>query len=217
MNTIPQTKFIHPNFKAVKVAETSTVIGRMQNHIDIYKLGNEDKNFLQKLAIKTNFKDLMPELPETASTRWQEILYYCITSAFDKKNTTYIAMNNNKPCGIMTYYSKASSLFLDGICTIPSRNKKIPYTGQSLFLELFKIAEAAKAKSIQLDAVQNGPFDVVSKYEELGFKKDPTSTPYTRMVCSKYKIKEQLKELSSIISYIKSNSSEKINLEHTLD
>lgn len=213
MNTISN----YPSFKAVKIANTQNCVGKLRTNIEIYKLELEDRKFLQKLAEKTDYKKLCPKLSEVLQERWQKVFNYCIMKAFNLENTTYVAFHDNKPCGILTYCDDGSSLYLDGICRIPDKNeKKIPFVGQTLFLQIFKDAEKKQSKEIKLDAIQDGPFNVVEKYEALGFKKDPTTFPYTEMVCKKYKIKEQLKELPFTISY-KNASQERINLERTLD
>ena len=94
-------------------------------------------------------------------------------------------------------------------CSIPTEiNKKVKFAGKTLFYQLFKDAKKENVKDITLDAVKNGPFDVVSKYEKLGFKKDPTTHPYTNMVCNKHKITKQLEEFPYDIDY------KEVPLEH---
>ena len=57
---------------------------------------------------------------------------------------------------------------------------------------------------------------MVEKYAKLGFKKDPTTQPYTKMVCNKYKIADQLEKFSKDINYESYNSA-KIDLNQFLD
>lgn len=214
MNINPITNNFSPNFKAIKVA--NTINNKTGGEIQIYKLGREDINFLQKILSTIKIKDRCEKLTEILQERWQNILNYCISNAGRYGNTTYAAINDDKLCCLMTYSKDGNSLFLDAISAIPNKNgKRIPFAGQVLFSQLFKDALVQKAKSIKLDAVQDGPIDVISKYEKLGFKKDPTTPIYSAMVCNKYKIEEQLKKLSSTINYIESTS-EKVNLEDTI-
>lgn len=203
------------NFQAIKVAKTTNL--KTGAEIDIYKLGKEDSDFLQKLFSNIQIERRCTDLTEIQKARWQNIFNYCISNAGKNGNVNYVATKNHRACCIMTYSQDGNSLFLDAISAIPdNQGKRTPFAGQTLFLQLFKDALVKKAKSVKLDAVQDGPFDVISKYEKLGFKKDPTTPIYTAMVCNKYKIEEQLKKLSSFINYQKT-SSEKINLEHTID
>lgn len=205
------------NFKATKIATAKAAMGRTVSEFEIYKLGRSDQNFIEKLSNKVNFVERCKNFSSNLAKRWQKIFNYCIEKSKENDNITYVTLSNNKPCGIMTYSYDGYSLYLNGICSIPDRNgNKTPFCGQTLFYQLFKDAQEDGAKSIKLDAVQDGPFDVISKYEKLGFKKDPTTIPYTRMICGKYKIKEQLKELPFLVNYSKS-SPERTNLEFSLN
>ena len=57
--------------------------------------------------------------------------------------------------------------------------------------------------------LKNSP--VVKKYEDLGFKKDITSYPYTKMDCSKYEIQKQAASLAKELNY-KECTPQKVNL-----
>ena len=108
-------------------------------------------------------------------------------------------------------------MYLDGICSIPiEKNKKVNNLGKTLFLQFFRDFKAQNCKTASLSAVNNGPFDVVKKYEKLGFTKDPCSYPYSKMVCNKFKIEEQIKSLEQEIRYNTTNN-EKTNLNIFLD
>ena len=205
------------NFKAFKIAETTNAFKNFSTDISIYKLTPEDNPFLDKLK-KTDFLKLYPKLEEIKLLRWQHILNYCIFEAKDKINTTYLAVSNDKPCAIMTYKDDCA-YYLKGICAIPTEiNKKVAGAGKTLFYQLFKnIVEENKRGAI-LDAVVDGPFDVVKKYEELGFIEDLPSkiVGYSTMTCNKFKAAEQLKKLSASIEYRKCNN-EKTDLNQFID
>ena len=208
------------NFKAVKVATAKNTLGKITTDIEIYKLQKEDRSFLENLKKKTSIKKMYPKLDSLAQARWQHIFEYCINNildSFGNRNTAYLAVKNKKPCGIMTYTDKGSELYLDGICSIPiEENKKVSLVGKTLFLQFFKDLEKSKAKKATLSAVNDGPFNVVKKYQELGFVKDMTTHPYSLMVCNKYKAKEQQSKLSKVIDYTNSPTC-KINLEDITD
>ena len=208
------------NFKAIKVARTTNKLGKTITNIDIYKITKEDFSFLENLKNKIKFKDFFQSLDEYSLERWQHIFEYCIRGALETPlhdSCTYVAICQNKPCGIINYHDFETNLYLNGICSIPiEKNKKVPLCGQTLFLQFFKDAFNKKIKNASLSAVNNGPFNVVDKYEKLGFVKDPTSYPYTKMVCNKYKIEESLKNLSKTINY-KTSNQEKVNLQQFID
>ena len=200
-----------PQFQAIKVAKTQNTIGKKVTNIDLYKIQKEDYDFLLNLKKQVDYKKFFPKLHSLAIDRWKHILDYCINCAVCPDHTTYVAISDGKPSGIISYTYDKSGIYLSGICSIPTEpEKKVHYGGQTLFLQLFKDALEDDVKNISLSAVNNGPFNVVNKYEKLGFTKDPTSYPYTNMVCNKYKIKEKDKELSKIINY-ENCDSEKVN------
>lgn len=219
MNTIfsyNQNNLSLQNFKATRVATASNVLNNFQSEIHIFKMGKEDKPFLEKLKDKINFQELCPNLATDLQKRWQKVFNYCLSKASELGNTTYLAFHKDKLCGILTYGCDGNKMLFDGVCSIPQANKKVPFMGQTLIYQLFKDAFDKKAKTIELKAVTDGPFDVVSKYKALGFKADPTSGYYTNMRCNKYNISEQLKKLQSDIIYQNCNP-QKINLEPYID
>ena len=108
---------------------------------------------------------------------------------------------------------------LEGICSIPKRNgKKVPLVGKTFFYFLFKMAKEENLSGIRLNAVKDGPFEIVPKYEELGFKvcrgKDEE---YTYMFCNKHKVLEQLKELPFLIKCMFKNDNKHTSLLKYLD
>lgn len=217
---INQTNNYSTNFKAIKVATTQNTVGKVVTNIDLYKLQKEDKKFLESLKSKIDIKKLFPKLDTLALERWQHLFEYCINNfvdSFDDINTTYLAIKDNKPCGILTYSDKGSEFYIDGICSIPTEtNKKVNFVGQTLFLKFFKDFQKENIKKATLSAVNDGPFDVVSKYKKLGFIKDMTTYPYSKMVCNKYKAKEQIGTLSDNIKYTEVTP-KRVNLSEILD
>lgn len=193
-----------PNFQAHKIANiVANEKGRIVSNMDIYRIERSDMLFLEKLKTKTNFKTLCPKLTEFLQKRWQRVFEYCIGCAHDSENRTYIAVQDDKPCGILTY-TPNSTYFLEGICSIPqNKGKKVPFAGSALFYQIFKDAEQDSASGIELKAITNGPFDVIKKYEKLGFKQEKNADilSFIKMSCGKYKIKEQLKELPYRFDY----------------
>lgn len=205
-------------FKATKVADTSNTLNKIHTNLQLFRLGNEDKSFLEKLEQKINYKELCSNLDITLTLqeRWQRVFNYCVERAKSNENKTYVAVHDDKLCGILTYCQNGRKFELDGICSIPQDSKKVPYVGQTLLYQLFKDSADGNAKSIELKAVTDGPFDVVSKYAKRGFKADTTSDYYTHMRCNKYNIAEQLKSFQAEIAYQPCKSS-KINLEQFID
>lgn len=205
------------NFQAHKVANISAVVkNRTVSDMDIYLLERSDRVFLDKLQEKIDYRKLFPKLTEFLQHRWQKVFNYCIDSAQDSDNRTYVAFQDNKPCAIMTY-TPDSSYFLEGICSIPQKQgQKVPFAGMALLYQLFRDANEECASGISLEAVTDGPYDVIKKYESIGFKQEKAVDSKVKMNCRKYKIKEQLKEFPYLFNYTKT-SSENISLKEFLD
>lgn len=195
-------KHITPNFTAIRVANIKNNIGNRTTSIDLYQIRREDFGFLQKLAQKIDINKICTNLSETHRQRWDRVFRYCVESAFRFGNQTYLAVCNNRPCGIMTYIA-SKNIFLDGICAIPDENgKRTLNIGQTMLHKLFKIANENNAQNITLKAVADGPFNIVEKYENIGFKKDiDQDSDYINMTCNKYKVKEQLENFKKTQEY----------------
>ena len=217
MKITNSTNYNLTSFKATKVATTQNLLHGVTTEIELYKLGREDKRFLQEWLKKVDFKKLCPDLSKTMQERWQKVFNYCIAQAEDIDHTSYVAVSENKPCGILTYVDGVK-YFLDGICAVPNEfGKKANLVGKTLFYQIFKDAQENEAKGIDLKAINDGPFDVVDKYEKLGFKQEYCpSDEYTKMHCNKHKIATQLRELPFEIDYIETEP-EKVNLNYFLD
>ena len=201
------------NFKAIKVAETKNVFRNISTNIDIYKLNFNDKKNLDLLCDKVDFKECLNNLSEYDRNRWKKVFEYTIESAKSKDSNAFLAISNEKPCGIISFFEDKNKIYLDSICAIPQKNsKRVNYVGSTLFYQLFKFADEAKSKCIDLLAVANGPIDVISKYVSKGFRKQGMDGEYVKMSCNKYKIKEQLHELSQNIEYKKCNKSDNVDL-----
>lgn len=208
---IQSQKSYSPNFKALHIAN----VGEKS----LYKIcDTADKKYLKQLASEINIGELMPKLNKEESSRWHEMLRYAIDNAQNPNNITYLETVNNKPCGIITYRLGKNTSILDCICTWPiETGKKVKLAGQTLFYQLFKDFQSSNGKKLKLEAITNGPFDVIKKYEELGFKQTSEVFP-TKIIMeiNSSKIKETFKKLSQIINY-KATEPEKINLSSILN
>ena len=203
----------NPSFSAIKVAKTRNLTNNMLTEIDLYKLYRGDRPFLQKLAETVRYKKLLLDLSNDMQDRWQNILNYCITKAFKDENTSYIFVSLDKICGIMTYQKDYNVINLDGICSIPVRiNERIKSLRKTMFYQLFKDAQELNMKGIHLNAITDGPFELISKYEELGFKPDKKPSRYISMFCNKHRISEQLQEFPYELEYTETGDTKHLNL-----
>ena len=197
------------NFNAIKVATVKNCVKKDALKIDIYRLTPKDSKFLEKLLNKINYKELYPNLTEAEQKVWQDIFRYCIFKATEKRNTSFIAMSDNKPCGIICY-AKDKIMNLLGICSIPTDiEKRTPFVGKALFYQAFNDAIESNSTSLQIEAVNDSPIDVVKKYTDLGFKTISSEGRYTQMNINIQKVKEAIKELKTLIKFKKCNPVEK--------
>ncbi len=182
------------------------------NNLKIYKVvDKQDLNYLKELPEKINMKKLMPNLREQEYSRWQEMLEYAIDNATYPKNTTYLSVKNNTPCGIITFL-KDKITELDCICTWPVEyGKKVKFAGQTLFYQMFLDFLKINGKKIKLEAITNGPYDTISKYENLGFKQLETLPTKVKMEITSPKVKKTFETLTHKFDY-ETTELEKINL-----
>jgi len=187
-------------------------------NLQIYKLTDAaDKKFIKRLASTVKMDELMPALRKEEAERWNEMLTYAVDNAQYPENVTYIETLNNKVCGIITFRPGNNSL-LDCICTWPvEAGKKVKLAGKTLFYQLFKDFLELKSKKLKLEAITNGPYNTVKKYEELGFKQ--TSSVYPTkiiMETNSSKLKEIFQKLKNIINY-EPVEPQKVNLSQIIE
>lgn len=203
-------------FRARQIAATQNCYKNITTKIDLYKLSRNDSKFLDKLEKSIDMGNLVPDLCEYSQKRWQKVFNYAISRAKSGENETYVAISDAKPCGIVTTCMNNNEILIDAISDIPQRNKRINYTGSTLFLQLFKMAENLKAKTLKLFAITDGPFDVITKYKEMGFKDVGMADGYVEMTCNKYNIKKQIDNLSKSISYKPVRNANELSLEELI-
>ena len=198
------------NFGALHIANAGI--------LKIYKMNDmADDKFLKTLPQKIDMKKLMPDLDKQGYDRWNEMLEYAVDNAQYDGNITYLAACDNKPCGILTWRPGKISK-LDCICTWPIEfGKKVKLAGQTLFYQMYKDFLELKGRKMELEAITNGPYDTISKYEQMGFKKTSKVYPTkTIMETNEDKVKASFKNLTQIIDYEKV-SPQKVKLIEALD
>ena len=93
------------NFKAVKIAKTQSFVDGIKTEIDIYRLSHKDCSFLNNLAQTIEPAKLMPkDAQKYGFERWKEIFLYAIENAMRPEYRSYLAVTQNKPCGLINFY-----------------------------------------------------------------------------------------------------------------
>lgn len=214
-NFTPNNSQQKPSFGALKIATAKNFVKGAETSIDIYKLEKKDHNFVEFLEENVDYHKLAPTIRKDLQDRWQKVFRYCIERIKSGENDSFIAVSDNKPCGIFTYIIDSCSAYLDAVCKIPNLENEVHLAGKTMILSFLKSAEKTNSKTVTLDAVKDGPVDVISLYEKLGFKKVYNSIDdgvYQPMEMNKFKLKEQLKNLEKLINYKDIKKSEEINL-----
>ena len=171
-----------------------------------------DKHFLKNFDV--DMETLMPGLAKYNYERWHEMLEYAKDNALKPDRRTLLAITEQKPCGIMAFQPGKKTFFVDCICTWPVEYaKKVNYAGTTLFNQLFKIFDNAKANKIRLEAITNGPFDTLTKYKKLGFVPLSSNGHKVEMETNSQRVGRQLNFLENHIEYepIKDLGHERIN------
>lgn len=203
------------NFTGIHIANSKNCIKNIETNIDLYEITNKDRAFLKKLRESVKMSELMPDknISQQGYDRWQEMLNLAIDKAFNSDRKSVIAVNDNKPCGIITFMPGKRTYKLDCICTWPVEiGKKVTLAGQTLFKQMFEDFLTAKSHFIELVAILNGPFSVVHKYMHLGFKQTGGENFLVAMRTNQEQVKNTMKTLDDIIITNHISDAKDINL-----
>ena len=102
----------------------------------------------------------------------------------------------------MTFEPNSNKYEITRVCTWPVKKcEKVPLAGKTLFKTAFEDFLKSNARTIEIDAIKNGPYDTVSKYEQLGFIQTDVLPTKVKMELSSQKAEESFKKLSERIDY----------------
>lgn len=212
MLTSLDNKQRQPNFTAIHIANTKNFVKNIGTEIQLYALSQKyDKNFLKTFDV--DMESLMPGLAKYNYQRWHEMLEVAKDNALKTDRMSFLAVSQNKPCGIIAFQPGKKTFLLDCICTWPIEYaKKVNFAGTTLFNQLFRTFDSQKANKIKLEAITNGPFDTVTKYKKLGFRPISSYDHKVLMETNEQRIKQQLDFLENTIEYNPITNSENINI-----
>ena len=181
-NPTPNT----PAFQARKIGTAITKINNIKNEIQLYKLDSSDIPFARKMYMNTDLEKLHPNLDSYKDfTNWNLLIKQAVDSVGSEKYTTILAVQNKRPCGIMSIFQKAPKhSILDRIATWPIKpDKKVEHAGKVLMHSLFRHAINKSNNWISLTPAGCKPRykSCIEFYKKLGF--DFVETPYNGLEC----------------------------------
>lgn len=197
------------SFGAIHIGTARTVTKNPSQNIDIYKITNNDADFLFNLRRTIKMEELMPSLPKEGLRVWQNLFNIATSQAIETKRTGLLLTCNDKPCGLIAYIPKKLNI----ICTWPvEKDKKVPYAGTILMKMMFEDFIKGPNHLLDLDAVTNGPFSNVAKFTRLGFKQRGGENGIIAMRTTREKIIQTLNKLNETISLNQTDSNIDVNL-----
>ncbi len=221
MNVRPSSDYNNSvKFSGIPIAKSVNRVKNIETAIDLYQVTPRDKEFLHILDKKTNMKRLMPKsrITPLEFDIWHDMLHMAVEKAVRSGKKCVIAAVDKKPCGIMTYTPGHKAFELDYICTWPvETGKKVPLAGKTLFKHLFDSFLQTNASKINLTAMRNGPFNIVSKYSTLGFGQNGGENFFTSMSAYRHKIFNKMLELNDMISTTSIRNAEDVDLSKVLE
>lgn len=206
------------NFTAYHLANSKNLINNIETNLKIYDLTPNDSKFLKELRESVNLEKLMPELDKNKLNVWQQIFNIAVSQASNSSKKGLLAAYNNKPCGIMAYSPNNAKYKIETICTWPVEpQKKVPFAGKTLFNILFFDFLKSKANFIDLDAVNNGPFNAVSKYMSMGFKQRGGENNIIAMRINRENVLKTVEEFRNTIKIIFQKTQNENDLSQTIN
>lgn len=191
------------NFRAVHIANANNTLKGVSTNFKLYRITEQDREFLDNMYKKTNLRKLMPTITEQEFDVWNSVFNKAVNTAGRPNRTAFLIATDNKPCGIavssVDCYNKYK---LNNICTFPIETGKRPaLAGKTLFRPIFDDFLASGCKQIEVEALKFGPFSPVSKYLQLGFGMYGGSDYVELMRTNRPKVLQTLKKLNELIFY----------------
>lgn len=183
----------------------------------VFELTSQDNSFLKTMYDKVELEKLTTGIESDKLEIWYTMLKEAINLAKNNENKAYLLSKGKNPCGIITFNPNDKKFEVLRAATWPlKKNEKVPLAGTVLFKKIFEDFLASKANLIELTAIKNGPYDVISKYIKLGFKPLGGGNFSEFMRTTRDKVCQTAEKLNSIITQTKSNNCENLNLFNEL-
>lgn len=158
------------SFNGIHIASANAKVNGSVANYDLYKLTQNDSAFIENLANSINLPELWHGMKKTGYLFWAKAVNSFLSLAKNKEMESILITKDKIPCGGINYQKKNNSYEIGYRVTWPIElDKKAPFAGTILYLNLFKKALNENIDTIRTIATRIGPFDVVGKCYRLGF------------------------------------------------
>ncbi len=205
------------SFKGMHVASATVKAGSNATKYDLYKITQQDFPFLENFASRIYLPDLWHGMQTQGYLFWSKVIGSFLRMANTKDMETVLITKDNIPCGGINYKRKNDYYDISYRVTWPvETDKKAPYAGTILYLNLFNKALNENIKAIRTVATRQGPFDVVGKCYQLGFSSSGGDNYNELMSIGQKRMLKTLERYQSQIEINQKNEESDINLSSTL-
>ncbi len=190
------------NFGGIPLG-VAKVVGRdgKEAKLSLYKLTKNDDKFLEKLGRNIETRKLQDGFTEDEYSLWNEIIISGISEC-RLRGRGFLVAKDNVPCGVLAYLPRITTTTVKDVATWPvDKNKKVPFAGKALFMELFKEILNGNSPQISLVALKESVYSPAEHYKSIGFRKSSEAGWYINMKIVRSKIQKSLKELEELIDF----------------
>lgn len=184
----------------------------------VFEITPSDKSFLNSMYENIDLEKLTKGITQDKIEVWYTMIKEAIRLAQNSKNKSYLLAQKQKPCGIMTFTPEGKKYEILRVATWPiKKDEKTPLAGTALFKTTFEdFAAQSDTSKIELDAIKNGPYDVISKYLKLGFKPLGGGNFIELMRISRAQVINTLGKLNTLLTTIPTQKNENLDLYQIL-
>ena len=206
------------NFGGIPLG-VAKVVGRdgKAAELSLYKITKKDDEFLGKLERSVDAKKLQDGFNDDQYALWNFLIKKGISEC-RYRGTGFLVTKDNVPCGILSYQPRYFTVSVPDVATWPvEKNKKVPFAGKAMFMELFKhVLKNDDYSQVSLVAMKDSVYSPAEHYKSLGFRKTSENKTDIRMVITIGRMKKALEEFKSLIDFTPAKNQDEVDLAKVL-